>query len=562
MNWEKLKGVVVFVVDDNPNNLNVIKDNLTQYGLKVIPLRSGEAALDLITRVLPDIILLDVNMPGGIDGFETCRRLKLSEKTVEIPVIFISAVSESVNKITGFHAGGVDYVTKPVDGEELLSRINVHITISRLQKELIEVNRSLEEKVAKRTEDLLSVNKLLRKEIILHEKSEAELRHARNSLGNVLDSMPSIVFCVDSEGLVTQWNHSGEKVSGVSREEAVGRHFAKILPRMESERELVNVCIRENNTQHSLRSEYTLDNQVFYEDIYVYPLVSGDRQGAVIRIDDVTHKVLMEEMMIQSEKMLSIGGLAAGMAHEINNPLAGIVQTAYVMASRLGQKLDNPANRRAAEELGISVLNIRRFMEMRGIYPMIDTIRESGLRVAELVDSMLGFAYKSGSKVTLNSVTDILDKSIELAVIDYNMKKKYDFKLIKIIKEYEKDIPPVYCERSGIQQVFLNILHNGAQAMQRGEKGDHHFILRASYEKDTEMVCIEIEDNGPGIAENMRNRVFEPFFTTKEPGEGTGLGLSVSYFIITEHHGGDLQVDSKPDSGARFIVRLPLGKKE
>ena len=118
------------------------------------------------------------------------------------------------------------------------------------------------------------------------------------------------------------------------------------------------------------------------------------------------------------------------------------------------------------------------------------------------------------------------------------------------------------CEGAKIQQVLLNVFRNGAQAMQEEGVENPVFIVRTKFEKERQMVCMEIEDNGPGMDEKTRKRIFEPFYTTKPSGVGTGLGLSVSYFIITENHGGEMSVESTLGSGAKFIIRLPLeGKK-
>jgi len=269
--------------------------------------------------------------------------------------------------------------------------------------------------------------------------------------------------------------------------------------------------------------------------------------------------------MIQSEKMLSVGGLAAGMAHEINNPLAGMMQTAEVMSNRL-RNVEMPANQHAAEAAGTSMTAIHAFMEARDIPRMLKAINLSGLRVAEIVDNMLSFARKGTSAKTTIDLASLLDKTLELATTDYDLKKQYDFKTIETIREYADSLPYVPCESSKIQQVFLNILRNGAQAMhdtQKKENGDpSRFILRIAHEKDENMVRIEIEDNGAGMDEATRKRIFEPFFTTKPVGEGTGLGLSVSYFIISENHGGTLDVISKPNQGANFIIRLPVEKSK
>ncbi|MCP4282832.1 MAG: histidine kinase, partial [Gammaproteobacteria bacterium] len=136
-------------------------------------------------------------------------------------------------------------------------------------------------------------------------------------------------------------------------------------------------------------------------------------------------------------------------------------------------------------------------------------------------------------------------------------KKQYDFKTIKIVKEYAEVIPSVPCEDVKIQQVLLNILRNGAQAMQEAKVDNPTFTLRTYHKPEHGMVCIEIEDNGPGMNETIRKRIFEPFFTTKPVGLGTGLGLSVSYFIINENHNGKISVESEQGKGTRFVICLP-----
>lgn len=283
----------------------------------------------------------------------------------------------------------------------------------------------------------------------------------------------------------------------------------------------------------------------------------GNAIGMVVNLKDVTEQNKTREMMIQSEKMLTVGGLAAGMAHEINNPLAGMIQNANVIKSRLGN-VDIPANIDTANELGISIKNIRNYMEKREIFHMIDAINKSGYRAAEIVDSMLNFARKSESIFSSYYPNQIMDKSIELAATDYDLKKQYDFKSIKIKKEYERNLPLIICEGTKIQQVLLNILRNGAQAMQEDKKRKPKFIIRIYSEGEPKFICLEIEDNGPGMDEVTQSKIFEPFFTTKPVGEGTGLGLSVSYFIITETHKGTMDVISEPTKGSNFIIRLPV----
>lgn len=266
-------------------------------------------------------------------------------------------------------------------------------------------------------------------------------------------------------------------------------------------------------------------------------------------------KARLEEMMIQSEKMVSIGGLAAGMAHEINNPLAGILQNSQVISNRLRKKL--PANIKVAEELEVSLDKVNKYMEAREIYSMLDSILAAGKRAATIVGNMLSFSRKSSSGFLPEDVTELLDKTYDLAASDYNLKRKYDFKKIKVVKEYENDLPKVKCKASEIQQVFFNILSNGAQAMIELSKQEDP-IFKLTVQKEGNWVKVSIKDNGQGIGEKTKKRIFEPFFTTKRVGEGTGLGLAISYFIITENHKGSIEVNSKRKFGTTFIIKLPI----
>ncbi|PCH64509.1 MAG: hypothetical protein COC04_03500, partial [Gammaproteobacteria bacterium] len=337
-------------------------------------------------------------------------------------------------------------------------------------------------------------------------KAEKELKQLRNYLANIINSMPSIVIGVDTEGHVTQWNHEAASVTGITTEEALGRDLVDVFPRLSSEMDRISDAIKTRCELTDTHKAYHQDGEIHYEDLTIYPLVADGIEGAVLRIDNVTERVRLEEMMIQSEKMLSLGGLAAGMAHEINNPLAGMMQTATVMTSRLTNKL-LPANLAAAKTAGIDLNSLYDYMNDRGIFRMLSAINESSLRIADIIDNMLTFARKSDVISLPWNMATLLDKSLALAEIDYDLKKQYDFKSINIIKDYQDDLPDIPCEASKIQQVLLNLFRNGAQAMQAANIKNPTFIVRTHYQNDDEMVTIEIEDNGPGMDENVSKRI-------------------------------------------------------
>jgi PAS domain S-box-containing protein len=393
------------------------------------------------------------------------------------------------------------------------------------------------------------------RDITERKRADEELQRLRNYLSNIIDSMPSILVGVDGDGKVIQWNRQAEQVTGVSVEKAQSRPLDEVFPRLKDEMGRIKTAIQYRQVLTDLKVPRKYQDETRYEDVTIYPVVANGVEGAVIRVDDVTERVRLEEVMIQSEKMLSVGGLAAGMAHEINNPLAGILQSVSVLISRLTGDL--PANQKAAETAGTNMAAINQYLELRELHGMLENIHTSGSRAATIVKNMLSFARMSENVHASHDLGNLLDQTLDLLKTDYDMKKHYDFKQIAIVRQYDDKAGPVPCDGGKIQQVFLNILKNGAEAMAEVTQDQYRptFILRIRDEGD--WVQIEIEDNGTGMDAKTRRRIFEPFFTTKPKGKGTGLGLSVSYFIVTEGHGGEMDVHVAEEGGTCFVIRLP-----
>jgi PAS domain S-box-containing protein len=662
-------GQLILIVDDAPNNIKVIGTILRKKDFQVSIAQSGRQALDIIAQNRPDLILLDIIM-RGMDGFEICRRLKNDSATKDIPVIFLSALSDTVDKVKGLNIGAVDYVTKPIEPEELLARINTHLTIQSLRRELEDINVTLEEKVLLRTQELVKKNEALREseeryrllvetmnegisvldgndrltyanpkyiemlgyspdEIIGHyaadflneanrtvfeeqlsrrregehevyeiewtkkngskiatimspqpifdnfgnyqgsfavitditerRRAEEELQRLRNLLSSIINSMPSVLVGVDLGGKVTRWNKEAEKATGLSADEAQGRSLADVFPRLAGEMKKVRQVIKDRKPLKDARVPTRVNGEARFSDITLYPLMGIGVEGAVIRIDDVTERVRIEEIIIQTEKMMSVGGLAAGMAHEINNPLSAMLQSAQNVLRRTSCELEQ--NAQTARECGTDVETICMYLEKREIFRFLENIRASGVRASRIVANMLQFSRPSESEMVTVSLPALIDRTVELASSDYNLKKQYDFRHLEIVREYDPVLPEVLCKETEISQVLLNLLKNAAEALdrQRERADDPRIILRAR--RDGAMVRLEVEDNGPGMAEMVRKRIFEPFFTTKKVGSGTGLGLSVSYFIITNNHHGTMRVESVEGKGTKFIIELPIERK-
>jgi len=267
----------------------------------------------------------------------------------------------------------------------------------------------------------------------------------------------------------------------------------------------------------------------------------------------------MEDMMIQTEKMMSIGGLAAGMAHEINNPVGGMIQSVQNILRRLS--VDLPDNQSAAANCGTELEAVNAYLEQREILRFLNGIRESGIRTSEVITNMLNFSRNSDSRKLPVDMAELLDKTIELAAHDYDLKKKYDFRRIAIVRDFSADLPEVPCVATQIEQVLLNLLRNAAQAMAQAPGPQPPQII-LKLRADAGFLNIGVTDTGPGIAEKARHQVFEPFYTTKDVGVGTGLGLSVAYFIVVNNHKGTMRVESRAGQGATFLIRLPLSEQE
>jgi len=263
--------------------------------------------------------------------------------------------------------------------------------------------------------------------------------------------------------------------------------------------------------------------------------------------------------MVQTEKMMSVGGLAAGMAHEINNPLSAIIQGSQNIKRRLDPHL--PKNIKVANELDADLSKISEYLTEREIIKFMDNIHSAGQRAAHIVTNMLQFSRQSSRKLDMHNICELLDRAIEIASSDYDLKKGYDFKQLEIIKEYSDMQLQVPCAAPEIEQVLLNLIKNAAQALKEREVNsfeEHHSTITISCQAIMNQCVLSITDNGTGMDNAVRKRIFEPFFTTKDVGIGTGLGLSVSYFIITSHHNGTMDVSSRLGEGTKFTIKLPL----
>lgn len=433
---------------------------------------------------------------------------------------------------------------------------------NKAAKNLLKLHqKELEQKIQDRTQSLHQKNSELENAIQSHKLIATQLQDTKRHLQTMINSVPDILVGVAADGKVTYWNTAAFEKTGVSFDKALGTPISVALPHLPISAEQLEEIIRHQQPFINRQLQQIENEEPRFYDLRIYPLVSGQASsgqtsGAVIQLKDVTNRVQLENMMIQNDKMSSLGELAAGIAHEINNPLGIILHNAQNIIRRTSPQLNS--NKKIAEKHQMDFTAFCLYMNEREIPQFLENIKEAGERAGHIVNNMLEFSHSKHSDKNWVNIPKLIEQAIELnRNAGFSEHKK--MQEIKVICQFNPDFPSVFASAAELQQVFLNLLRNSYQAL-TSDDYKHPEELRveiSGYVKKSDVV-IEISDNGPGIKDSVKDHIFEPFFTTKEIGKGTGLGLSVSYFIITEHHKGKISVSSHHGKGATFKIRLPM----
>ncbi len=240
-----------------------------------------------------------------------------------------------------------------------------------------------------------------------------------------------------------------------------------------------------------------------------------------------TEIVRAQDQLINAEKLASLGRMAAGVAHEINNPLTGIITFAHLMLKRTP-----PEKKDDIEDLAVII--------------------QQAERCSKIIKGLLGFSRKAVAEKRSVSINELIENTLTM------VKNQTKFYNIIFDIRLDRSLPEIVVDPNQIQQVFLNLLLNAADALE--EKGTITIASRVIVERNSRLIELEFTDTGPGIPEEILGKIFEPFYTTKPTGKGTGLGLAVSYGIIRKH-GGQIFVKTAPGKGASFFIRLPMSSE-
>jgi PAS domain S-box-containing protein len=512
----------ILIVDDTPQNLKLIGTILRGKGFGISFANSGSEALEIIKEVPPALILLDVLMPE-MDGYETCRRLKSEPGSRDIPVIFLSALTETVDKVRGFRAGAVDYITKPVDQSELLSRINTHLMLRELQK-------NLEKTVSIRTGELL--------------KSEKKYR-------TLADNIPGMVYRAKPDWSLAIVFNSFE-LCGYPPEELLSGHINWLnLIHPDDKENVLKEAAELLEKPASLVQQYRIisgDGTELWMEDYKTSFFSEKNQfrGVDGIVFDITERKRSEEQLRQSQKMEIVGTLAGGLAHDFNNVLGGIMGPLSILDHKLRNKQEIPVEK---------------------LSEYIQAMRESSRRAAEMVKQLLTLSRKQEMAFSPVDLSQTINRVMKIC------RNTFD-KSVKLVA-YEFPEPAMTkADPTQIEQILLNFCVNACHAMTIMRKTEENwggeltvsldaitadqFFCRMHPEAELKRYwMMTVKDTGIGMNANTISKIFNPFFTTKETGTGTGLGLAMVYNIVKQHHG-FIDVYSEEGVGTTFNTYLPV----
>jgi PAS domain S-box-containing protein len=354
------------------------------------------------------------------------------------------------------------------------------------------------------------------------EQKALEIARLKDFSENIVESLNVGVLAVDLEGIVESWNTRMEQLFGVARQDAVGRQLRSLLP----EELAAEIAARGDAEQITGIYKQRLHHQgkALTLNVSITPLVSksAERIGRLLLFDDVTQRERMEEQMSQTEKLTSLGLLAAGVAHEVNTPLAVISNYIQMLAKQMPE--GDPRQ------------------------SIIEKIVKQTFRASEIVNNLLNFSRTGAGEAVDIDVNRVVEETLSL--VSHPLKTSQ----IQVVKHLGETLPAVRGSANKLQQVFLNLFLNARDAMPGGG------LLEVRTGAHNGSVEIEVVDTGAGIPREHIHRIFDPFFTTKASGRGTGLGLSVSYGIIKEHSG-KIDVRSTPGKGTSFHVEFPAVRK-
>jgi PAS domain S-box-containing protein len=536
----------ILIVDDNPQNLYMLRMLLGGSGYRVTEAANGQEALEKARQDCPDMVVADILMPV-MDGFELCRQWKADPGLNQKPFIFYTATyTDPKDEEFALGLGAERFVVKPQEPKALLAILEEVLVAWKGESRVPEAPSSLREQVymkgynevlIRKLEDKMRqlevTNRLLEQDIAERIKAQADLRR----LATAIDQTGDVVMITDPEGRIVYLNPAFEQVTGYAREEALGRN-PRLLKSGRQDRtfyEQLWQTIQSGKTWSGRLINRRKDGILFTEEATISPVLdaAGDIVHYVSVKRDITETLQIGEQFQQAMKMEAVGRLAGGVAHDINNALTPLISVSAILLKKL--KPDDP------------------------LYSDIHLMQESGQRCANLTRQLLAFSRNhpvAMMALDINQVVTAMVKMLSRLIGE-------DIHLVKVL---DPTLARIMGDVGQMEQIIANLVVNARDAMPHGGELiietknvalDETDVLEHFPVKPGPHVMLAVRDTGVGMNEETRAHAFEPFFSTKEKGKGTGLGLSTVYGIVKQSKGG-IQVSSEPGQGTAVRIFLPV----
>ncbi len=415
-------------------------------------------------------------------------------------------------------------------------------------RELRDIKKNLEKLVQRRTENLNQSNRLLQQsnqaledEIAEHKGTSALLLSSQNYLQSILASMPSMLIGLNDKMEITHWNQTAESITGRDSASVAGKYLWDAYPTITLAPDQVKQVLNSREPlaiKHSQRGQY-------YFDITVYPL-GNEQSGVVVVVENVTQRSLAENMLIQRDKMASMGELAATMAHDINIPLQGISEDVKSVAEQISALEGVPEDAHAL------------------LQDAIDRCDQTSSVVNNLLEFSDSQVSDTAHEKSPASIVQIIDHSVELANAMLSEPSGLRFRDIALQKSYMESPPNIHCYIAELQQVFLSLFRHACNAMARKDEtgGNYSPEMTIEISEAYDALWVKVQHNGIGLSPEEQQDIFEPIVQHTTPTNPKPLvaenRLSFSYFIITEHHDGEIAVTSDPELGSTFHIQFHL----
>jgi len=439
----------------------------------------------------------------------------------------------------------------------------------RAEEALKRAYDELERRVEERTAELSRANGLLRREMADRERAEAALRSSERLYRQLTEGLLEAIVVADEGGRIKLLNPTGQRVFGYEESEVLGQPLTLLMPtgdRDAHEQALRRYVETQDARSVGCRTERQgrrKGGETFPLELSLSAIELPEGITFLGAIHDLTERRRMQAMIVQAEKLASLGLLSAGVAHEINNPLAFVANNLFILERDTRGLLEvleaceeaHPALAAAHPELARRIDQLGEAIDLPYIRAnlgrLFSSTRQGVKRISGIVENLRGFARLDQADVDRVDLHQAIAGSLEL--IRGQLERCHI-----TVEQHEGGLLPFVCAPAQINQVVLNILVNAMQAIEATGRGGGRIEIDTRAQDDE--VILEVADDGCGIPESNLPRIFDPFFTTKPTGQGTGLGLAISHRIVTDH-GGRVEVESTPGRGSRFRVILPMGGK-